>query len=395
MNRRLWFDWHSWAGLKLSLFMAFILGTGTLAVLAHEIDWLLHAEMRVAPRDAPTASWGAWAEAVQRAHPDASLIRLDAPIDPWFAVRGTLRMSDGTPRYVWIEPWQARVLGDTSFVNVHRILRNTHRHLMLPVQIGVPIVCSLALLLAVSLVTSLVVYKRWWRGFLQRPRGEHARRWWGDWHRLLGVWSMWFVLLMVLTGVWYAVEQVGGAAPAAERFGKLNQPPEDQAQPDYDAAAIDAAIRTGVAAFPGFVLQAISLPQAATDPVLLEGQASALLVRQRANVVAVEVGSGRVLGLARGEQLSLHQRIAEAADPLHFGTWGGLPSKLVWFVFGAALTALSLTGAWLYVLRIRAALRGAMTPAWPLFWQGMGRWRWVSLGLIAVSLLLTPKLFAF
>lgn len=393
MNRRLWFDWHSWVGLKLSLFMAFILATGTLAVLAHEIDWLLHAEMRVAPREAPTASWGAWSEAVQRAHPEATLVRLDAPIDPWFAVRGTLRMADGTPRYVWIEPWQASVLGDTAFVNAHRLLRNTHRHLMLPVQIGVPLVCSLSLLLAVSLVTSLVVYKRWWRGFFQWPRGPHARRRWGDWHRLLGVWSLWFVLLMVLTGAWYAVEQLGGAAPASERFGKLNQPPAGRSQPRHSASEIDAAIGAGLAAFPGLALQAISLPQTEDDPLLLEGQASAVLVRSRVNVVAVEVGSGTVHGVARGEQLSLHQRIAEAADPLHFGTWGGLPSKLLWFAFGAALTALSLTGAWLYVLRIRASQRGAMTPAWPLFWQGMGGWRWVSLGLIAASLALTPRLF--
>jgi uncharacterized iron-regulated membrane protein len=393
MNRRLWFDWHSWAGLKLSMFMAFILATGTLAVLAHEIDWVLHPEMRVTPRRAPTASWGAWSEAVWRAHPEATLIRLDAPIDPWFAVRGTLRMSDGTSRYVWIEPWQAKVLGDTSFVNAHRILRNTHRHLMLPVQIGVPIVCSLTVLLGVSLVTSLVVYKRWWRGFLQRPRRQPARRRWGDWHRLLGLWALWFVLLMVLTGVWYAVEQLGGSAPAAQRFGKLHQAPEGQLAPRYAASQVDRAVAAGLAAFPGLALRAISLPQAASDPLLLEGQAGALLVRQRANSVAVEVDGAGVIGLARGEQLSLHQRVAEAADPLHFGTWGGLASKLVWFLFGAALTTLALIGTWLYVLRLRVAQRELAAPAGALLWQGMGRWRWVSLCLILVSLALTPRLF--
>ncbi len=393
MSRRLWFDWHSWAGLKLSLFMAFILATGTLAVLAHEIDWLLHAEMRVAPRQLPTASWGAWTEAAWSAYPQASLLRLDAPIDPWFAVRGTLRAADGTTRYVWIEPWQARVLGDTSFVNAHRILRNTHRHLMLPVQIGVPLVCSLAFLLAVSMVTSFVVYKRWWKGFFKKPRGEHARRLWGDWHRLLGVWSLWFVLLMVLTGVWYLIEQFGGAAPPPERHGKLAQAPEVERPPRLRAEQIDAAIALARAAYPQLTVLAINLPQSSSDPLTVEGQAEALLVRERANSVAVDVFRGEVLGRASGTSLSLHQRIAEAADPLHFGTWGGLPSKLAWLVFGSALTALSLTGAWLYVLRIRASLRGAGAPAWPMFWQAMGHWRWISVGLIALSLALTPRLF--
>lgn len=33
--------------------------------------------------------------------------------------------------------------------------------------------------------------------------------------------------------------------------------------------------------------------------------------------------SGRVVDVRRGEELSLHLRISEAADPLHFGTLGG------------------------------------------------------------------------
>jgi uncharacterized iron-regulated membrane protein len=393
MNRRQWFDWHSWVGLKLSLFMAFILATGTLAVLAHEIDWLLEPAMRVTPQDAPRASWGAQVVAVQAAYPRAHLLRLDAPMDPWFAARGSLLLEDGTLRYVHVDPWTAVVQGDSSFVNVHRILRNTHRHLMLPVQFGVPIVCSLALLLAVSLVSSFFVYKRWWRGFFKSPRGENARRWWGDWHRLLGVWSMWFVLLMVLTGAWYAIEQLGGDAPGPERFGKLGRPPAGAARPVLDAASIDAAIAIASRAFPSLSLQAVSLPQSAEDPLTVEGQAEAILVRERANMVAVDPFRQVLLGRSDGRDLSLHQRIAEAADPLHFGTWGGLPSKLVWFLFGAALTALSLTGAWLYLLRIRATLRDASTPAWSLLWKGMGYWRWVSLALIATALCLIPQLF--
>ena len=40
---------HQWVGLKLSLFLTFILFTGTLAVVSHEIDWLLQPSLRVAP----------------------------------------------------------------------------------------------------------------------------------------------------------------------------------------------------------------------------------------------------------------------------------------------------------------------------------------------------------
>ena len=56
--------------------------------------------------------------------------------------------------------------------------------------------------------------------------------------------------------------------------------------------------------------------------------------RKGAAFVAVR-RDGAVLLRTDATDLSAHQRISEAADPLHFGTWGGLASKLVWFVFGA------------------------------------------------------------
>ncbi len=65
-RRRLWFDLHSWIGLKLSLFMTFVCLTGTLATVSQEIDWLVFPEARVTPT-AQRASWGEMTAAVQRA----------------------------------------------------------------------------------------------------------------------------------------------------------------------------------------------------------------------------------------------------------------------------------------------------------------------------------------
>ncbi len=42
--KRVWLDLHRWVGLKLSILLSFVLITGTLATVSHEIDWLLDAE---------------------------------------------------------------------------------------------------------------------------------------------------------------------------------------------------------------------------------------------------------------------------------------------------------------------------------------------------------------
>jgi len=84
------------------------------------------------------------------------------------------------------------------------------------------------------------------------------------------------------------------------------------------------------------------------------------------------------------------------ADPLHFGTWGGLATKLVWFAFGAFLTALSVSGLAIYSLRL---LRAERRPAgWRAVvsraWIGMGFWRWPALGLVITAFALLPSVFA-
>lgn len=82
-------------------------------------------------------------------------------------------------------------------------------------------------------------------------------------------------------------------------------------------------------------------------------------MRDRANVAGFDLRDGRLLDLQDGRDMSVHQRIAEMADPLHFGSFGGWPVRLLWFLFGAALTALSFTGVYLYGLRVADQFRSA------------------------------------
>lgn len=402
--RKLWFLFHSWVGLKLCLFMSFILLTGTLATVSMEIDWLFNASMRAAPATQVRASWGTLAENVQAAYPDHHLLYLATPPEPWFAAGAMIASPEAKIRYVYLDPETGRVQGGSGFFNVQRFLRNTHRHLMLPVKYGVPIVCSLVLLLMVSLVSSLFIYKRWWRGFLAWPRRGNRRRFWGDLHRLGGVWSLWFIALMALTGLWYMVEVLGGAAPALGDFGRPPADPEASATAPYrlKAARVDAWVAAAQHAYPRLRIEGVAPPLSAGDLLVVNGQADAMLVRARANAVGVRADTGAVVGVLHGETLGVHQRISEMADPLHFGTWGGFPTRLIWFFFGLIMTGMSLSGAYLYALRIRAAWReedatdrsvpapAAAPLALRLFWRGMAAWRWLALLLIAISLVLTP-----
>ncbi|MBO9726199.1 MAG: PepSY domain-containing protein [Novosphingobium sp.] len=384
-KRSLWWRVHAWAGLKLTIFMTFVLATGTLAVFAHEIDWLVTPAMRASPQDGPRASWGTLAAAAAKAEPRGRLTTLYAPIDPWFTAEAWVDMGryggKGAPRRVYIDPWSGKVTGAHGWANVHRFLRQAHRHLMLPTKIGIPLVSSLALLLLASLVTGIVTYKKWWRGFFRLPRGGDARRLSGDLHRLGGLWSLWFVALIALTGLWYLVETLGGNA-AVPKLPKV-----ETVLPPPTGAALDRLVAVARANRPGLDIREIRFTE--DSGVVLLGQDRAWLVRDRANGLAIDPADGRLLGALDGTDLDLHQRISEMADPLHFGTFGGLATKIIWFLFGTILTGMSVTGVIIYAKRLEKAGKHEQTAS-RIAWAGMGAWAYVCTALVILALVLTP-----
>lgn len=381
--RSIWWRVHSWAGLKLSIFLTFILATGTLAVFAHEIDWLVTPSMRVEVQDRPIARWGALAEAAANAEPSGRLQTLYAPIDPWFAAEAWVEGGKGAPRRVYLDPWTAKVTGKHGWANVHRFLRQVHRHLMLPTKVGIPIVSSLALILLASLVTGIVTYKKWWRGFFRLPRGGDTRRFTGDLHRLAGLWSLWFVALISLTGIWYLVETLGGNAAVPElpeiALDASSRPPTGQ--------ALDRLVDIAQRARPTLDIREIRFTK--ENGVIMLGQDRAWLVRDRANGVAVDPLTGTILAALDARDLSTHQRISEMADPLHFGTFGGLATKVIWFLFGLLMTSLAVTGTIIYAKRLQKAGQAELGAA-RLAWSGMGAWGYIAAGLVILSLVLTP-----
>lgn len=360
--------------------MTFILLTGTLAVFAHEIDWLVTPAMRVAPQDSPPASWGTLAEAAARAEPNGRLQTLFAPIDPWFAAEAWIDTGKGSPDRVYIDPWSAEVAGKHGWANVHRFLRQVHRHLMLPAKVGIPLVSSLGLLLLASLITGLVTYKKCWRGFFRLPRPGDGRRLAGDLHRLGGLWSLWFVALIGLSSCWYLVEALGGNADVPRL-------PAIAASPPPTGAALDHLVAIVQRERPALQIREIRFTQ--ENGTIFLGQDQVVLVRDRANGAVVDPAAGRIAMTLDGRRLSVHQRIAEMADPLHFGTFGGLPTKIIWFLFGAILTAISVTGVMIYSKRLARSDpdgSGAVRTGW----VGMGAWAYAGAGLIIVALTLTP-----
>lgn len=356
-RRPLAFILHSLIGLQVSLFLAFVCLTGTIATVSHEIEWLLLPKVR-ASASVSAPDLGAMWDAARAAHPDGwvrSLATYDRADGRIFAWRADIAMPDGREIAVLVDPATARVTGEMEGISFHSFMRGLHYYLFTPGDWGFYLVTSLGFVLLASLVSGLILYKRFWHGFFRWPRFERGlRTWMGDLHRLVALWSLWFVTIMTVTALWYLVERAGiGWEPAPPSAA----PGSEQVRPNGATVADWAA--TARRQMPGLSVTAIQLPYGAGDPVTVQGQWQAWLVRERTNAVFIDAGSGAVLGQRIAHQMQATERWVHTADPLHFGNFAGVAGKLVWVLFGLLLTGLSLSGVIINSRRLsQAAMRG-------------------------------------
>jgi uncharacterized iron-regulated membrane protein len=347
MKRRTWFDWHSWIGLTTGLLLFVVCWSGTVAVFARELDWLVQPARRAATGPDEAIPWGRIEANVQAARPGWRVDQINAPHAPGFAVEAWVRAPDDIMGRVYADPVTGQVLGASSYFNLQRFFRSLHMSLfiadwdILGIPFGYLLVALLSIPLLLQLVTGLIFYSRFWRGFFRLERGKGKKVFWSDLHKLSGVWAIWFVALIGLTGVWYLAEWKVPPWPP------LPEPPRAQAA----SRPLEELLPLARAAYPELLIREVSLYDRDRGLVAFHGQDGSLLLRDRAARVWMDARTGQVLGVLRPSEMSPLHRWIDTADPLHFGAFASVWSKAVWFVFGLALSAMCLTGAYLQAQR--------------------------------------------
>jgi len=397
MKKQTWYKWHSIAGIKLSIFICFILITGTLAVVSHEINWLVNPNQRVLPAvDAKQINWAKiYNSASQRNNKDDISI-ISAPIDDWFAAE-VIRVDPEGLRYrQFYHPITGQYQGDGRWYNWQRFFRMSHRHLMMPTIVGVTIVCIVGLIMFFSLISGFFLIPKWWQKFFRKPRTNNRKTFWNDCHRLFGLWSSWLLFVVCITGIWYLIEVLGGNAKFPEQVDAISLNEEQSlVMPNQNTFE---QIINNVTVHHNMEIKQINLPSTRSSVVTVQGQNEAILVRNRANNVIFNPITGEYLSRRFAQDQSAHVRISEAADPLHFGTFGGIYTKLIYFIFGLILSSLAISGTYLYGLKSFKA-RSLSVEAeqkqkvWLSSWRGMQFGRWLSISLITICLILTGIIF--
>jgi uncharacterized iron-regulated membrane protein len=368
---KLWFLVHSWLALPIWFFVLIVCVTGTLAVVSQEIVWLANPQMRASQPsdDAPRLGYEQIITAIKTAEPQALVQRISRPDESHFALDVTLSYPDGRSLVTYVNPYTGVIQGTAPEFNFQAFTRALHGWWLVPFTNGYSwgwyLVSALSLPLLASLITGLVVYKRFWKGFFSPTlRIRHgARIFWGDFHRLSGIWSIWFIAVISVTSTWFLIEAVlsdnhisissEAIIPAMSRD---SVPLTADGLPPA-RLSLDRAIEIAQQKIPGLEASVINMPFNAYSHLDIRGRGWYPLMFQSAtlNPFNGELASSRVLS----DRTSL-EFVTESMRPLHTGDFGGLWIKLIWFFFGLLLSMMVLSGLLIWTKRTALATANAL-----------------------------------
>jgi uncharacterized iron-regulated membrane protein len=368
---KLWFLVHSWLALPIWFFVLIVCVTGTLAVVSQEIVWLANPDVRASKptEDAVALSYDQVVAAIRQAEPEALVQNIRTPDESHFALRVRVGYPDGRSVSVYVNQYTGVIQGISPKFDFQGFTRALHGWWLVPFTSGYSwgwyLVSLLGLPMLASLVTGLVVYKKFWKGFCNptlRLR-QGARIFWGDFHRLSGIWSIWFIAVISITGTWFLIQAILSdnqisisSEPVAPAIARENVPTSADGHP-APSIGVDRAIELTTRTIPGFDVSYVILPGNAYSYLSIGGRGWYPLMNQSASInpYSGSLDSSHLLSDRSGLEF-----VTESMRPLHTGDFGGLWVKLIWFFFGLLLSMMVLSGLLIWSKRTALATLAAL-----------------------------------
>lgn len=241
-----------------------------------------------------------------------------------------------------------------------------HFNLTVPGALGRYLVGIIGTLLLASIGTGILAHRRIFKDAFRLRWGGSPRRSHADLHNRIGLWALPFHLIVSLTGsllglsglIIFVLATVAYGGDSSRAIASLLGP---QPTPDFRAAPLPdilPMIARVEREAPGAALTQVFIHQPGTvgQTVQVSAAAPRHLSRNEAWTFA---GNGRLLAKAGLTDGSVGMRVYGMISPLHYGTYGGVPLKLIYVVLGLGLTIIVATGGRIWLSRRREQGRAA------------------------------------
>ncbi len=356
MRKRLW-QFHSWLGLLAGLGLVVIGLTGSVLMFHDEIETLLNpALVRVEPAPGvrrPAAELLAGLNRQLPGHEVAGWRFRDANeahLADFLYVR---RHGSAEWLVATLDPYSGQLLaspraGTATFsgwiLELHDSFFGAHP--------GTFVVGLFGAMLCLLGLTGVWLYRDFWKHVFTLRWGRSARLLFSDLHKFVGIASVAFNLLLGFTGAYWNLTHIAGHWLEGEEEEKPAPATRLYAEP----LALDALIADAAARVPGFRANYVALPCEEGQPILFYGSVPGHFLRgPYGSTVSYDARTAAFLESSDIRRAGLWAGIVDTFTPLHYGTFGGLPVKILWTLGGLTPGALAVTGFVMWRLRKRRA----------------------------------------
>lgn len=371
---------HSIVGLVLALLVSLIALTGAIMSFEDEIvDRLNAGIMQVAPRQTPPPMPDALIARLKAAQDLGKVSAVTLSSDPAAAVHIRFARDDqgSRPGSLYVDPYDARVLGSPRGEAFFATVRRLHRWLLIPGDAkgwGRPITGTVALGLIVMLVSGLVLrwprragsVKMWLKPNLALSgRGLHRSL-----HAVIGTWVLPVYLVMTLTGLWFSFDWYRdgvtlllsrpqlAAAKMQPKMPSKRPLAAETAQPiGFDRAWTTFEREEGGR----FSRALLTLPAGPGTVIRIRSWEKGRTLETTRDEFRIEAVTGQLLSAERYADKTFGEKIIAAIYDIHRGAILGWPGKLAFMIAAALMPLFSVTGILLYLSR-RKLRRPAQPP---------------------------------
>jgi uncharacterized iron-regulated membrane protein len=358
---RLLYSWHKWTGIVGGAFLLVILATGTAAVFKNEIDWLVTPALRIEPIG-EKLSLDARLAAVEAAYRDVRVNSFSISQDDETADVFALGDTEETRKTVFVDPYTSEITGERAGETLANVIRQTHVRFYFFGANGRIAVGVFGIVLLISSITGLIIYFPFIRVvFRQGLRfwqlRDGTRAWNADLHKLVGIVTLVFNLILGATGAVLGLENLAQYYKPLQ--SAIHAQPDKALKPESTAgrASLDAAAFGAGDALPGFEAKRIVLPRENKNHFVLYGNVDGRFERGGASFVVADTQSGIALQTHSAATVSTGVWLYNLNEPLHFGDFAGVWMKIVYFLFGLTGSGLAVTGFVILYLRKRGRKR--------------------------------------
>ncbi|WP_407115406.1 PepSY-associated TM helix domain-containing protein [Bradyrhizobium sp. LMG 9283] len=370
---------HSIVGLVLALLLALIALTGAIMSFEDEIVDHLNADiMRVAPREMPALMPDELVARLKAAQDVGKVSAVTLSSDPAAAVHIRLARDEqgARPTSLYVDPYDARVLGSPRGEAFFATVRRLHRWLLIPGDgkgWGRPITGTVALGLILMLISGLVLrwprragsVKMWLKPNLALSgRGLHRSL-----HTVIGTWVLPVYLVMTLTGLWFSFEWYrDGVAWLLSRpqVAAAKMPPKPPRAADRSEPAQPLGFDQAWTTFrreegDRFSRALLTLPAAPGTVMRIRSWGKDRTLEATRDEFRIDAAGGQLVSAERYDGKTFGEKIIAAIYDIHRGAILGWPGKLVFMIAAVSMPLFSVTGILLYLSR-RKLRRPAQPP---------------------------------